>query len=80
VQFPRLTAGSGDRGAASTTRRAPVLRPVTCGDAPLVATDQTASAHLLAPYAGESGNLGAGSGGGSDDRSDRVPYMWHTAA
>ena len=26
------------------------------------------------------GNSGAGSGGGSDDRSDRVPHVWHRAA
>src|ERR1700722_559164 len=35
---------------------------------------------LLAPYAGELGEPGAGSRGGSDDRSDRVPHVWHRAA
>jgi len=45
-----------------------------------MATDQTSSGNRLAPYGGESGNSGAGSDGGSDDRSDGVPCVRRRAA
>jgi len=50
------------------------------GDAPKQQFADFRRANRLAPYAGEPGHSGAGSGGGSDDRSDRVPHVWHRAA
>ena len=57
-----------------------VRRLCDFGDDPLRAQNISGLFQASSGLSSENpGDAGAGSGGGSDDCSDRVPYMWHRA-